>query len=116
MATFVKPYFDNDGDNTAQAMKTTEGDIYFFHAVNANTADAYVQFFDAATGDVTVGTTTPDFVLFVPGGDGTNDGAIAQQFYNAPVHFENAVTYACTTTATGNTDPTTGLVISATYR
>lgn len=116
MATFVKPYLDATADETVVNIKATEGDIYFLEATNANATDIYVQFFDAAAANVTLGTTVPDFVLFVPAGDGTNDGAIIQNFYNSPVHFENAITYAVTTTATGSTGPTSDGILQVLYR
>lgn len=116
MATLTEPHFDSDGDNTAQAVKTTRGDIYYINVTNQNTADAYLQLFDAAAGSVSVGTTAPIQSYLIPGGDGTNSGGLTQEFYNAPIHFENAITYACTTTATGSTDPTAGLTVNILYR
>lgn len=111
----TRPHLDSDGDNTAQAMKTTGGEIHFLHVVNTNAADAYFQLFDAATGDVTVGTTTPMHSFLVPAGNGSNAG-----MYELPpgvvIEFDNAITYACTTTATGNTDPTVGLVVNGRFR
>lgn len=113
---YTKPYFDSDGDNTAQAIKTTAGDLYRLHVVNQNTADAYIQFFDTAAAGVTVGSTTPIQSYLVPGGDGTNSGALDINLFDAPLTFQTAITYGCTTTATGGTDPTTGLTVNALYR
>jgi len=108
--TFSLPFFDNDGDNTAQALFAQPGLLNKIIVENSNAAKAYVQLFDAAAADVTVGTTTPDYVIPVLAAGGTVD-----DYMGAPLRFKTAITYACTTTATGNTDPTTGLVISATY-
>ena len=113
---YVTPHLATDGYNTAQASKADPGTLYYLHVVNSNTADAYLQLFDAATGDVTVGTTTPVLTLLIPGGDGTNSGALDRAFNEAPINFETAITYACTTTPTGSGDPTTGLTVNATYR
>ena len=86
--------------------------IYNLEVSNPNTVDCYLQLFDFATGDVTVGTTTPAMSLFVPAGDGTLNGAMDKE-YSGGLTFETAITYACTTTATGSGDPTTGLVVNA---
>jgi len=112
---FLTPYFDSDGDNTAQAMKVSGGEVRRLHVVNLNTADAYFQLFDAATSGVTVGTTVPVQSYLVPGGNGTNSGGLDITLEDG-IKFETAITYACTTTAAGGTDPTTGLVVNALYR
>lgn len=106
--------FDADGDNTAQQIKASAGKLYGLEVSNPNTVDAYIQLFDLATGSVTVGTTTPKQSYLVPGGDGINNGAMDKVF-TIPVSFATAITYACTTTATGSGDPTTGLVVNAIY-
>jgi hypothetical protein len=103
--------FDSDGDNTAQAGNTAPVVLYGLEVSNPNAADAYIQLFDLATGSVTVGSTAPKLSFLVPGGDGTLDGGIDMLFSHG-VDFATALTYACTTTATGNTDPSTGLVVN----
>ena len=107
--------FDADGDNTAQVAFAGPGWLLSVEASNPNAADAYLQLFDVASGSGTVGSTAPNQSLFVPAGDGTKDGAMDKDF-GAGIFFENAITYACTTTSTGNTDPTTGLVVNMVYR
>ena len=104
--------FDSDGDNSAQAAKTIPGYIDYLHIINPNTAQAFLQLFDVAAASVTVGTTTPKLSFLIPAGDGTNSGGFERSF-DPPLHFSaNAITYACTTTATGNGDPTTGLTVN----
>lgn len=103
-------YFDADGDNTAQACKASAGNLYSIDFYNSNADDAYVQLFDVAAGSVTVGTTTPNYVFIVPG-----EGGISKEF-PVPLSCATAITYACTTTPTGNGDPTTGLTISIAYK
>lgn len=97
-------YLDSDGDNTAQAARVVGGTIDYLHVINPNAADAYLQLFDAATGSVTVGTTTPRQSYLVPA-----NGAFEVKL---GLHFNTAITYACTTTATGNGDPVVGLVVN----
>ncbi len=107
--------FDADADNTAQALKASAGKLYSIHAMNINNADAFIQFFDLATGSVTVGTTTPKFVLHIPKGDATNYGKLDKEFV-IPVTFATAITYAVTTTPTGSGDPTTGITLNGFYK
>lgn len=103
--------FDADGDNTAQAGRTSGCYLDYLHVINPNTAQAFIQLFDAAAAGVTVGTTTPTLSFLVPAGDGVQSGAFERSFYR-PIHFTTALTYACTTTATGSGDPTTGLTVN----
>lgn len=100
-------FSDADGDNSAQAMKASAGMLTKIHIFNPNASIEYVQLFDAATGDVTVGTTAPDFILGVP--------ASGYSTYELNLNFSTAITYACTDEPTGASDPGTGLIISATY-
>ena len=105
---------DEDADNTAQAVKTTPGNLYNVTIVNGagtlNGVVSYLQLFDLATGDVTVGTTTPKYVIPVPA-----NGFTVMDF-NTPMQFNTAITYALTTTPAGATDPTNGGTLSAGYR
>lgn len=103
-------FFDSDGDNTAQALKASAGRLYKLHIINTNSSGAYVQLFNVAAGSVTVGTTTPNYVIFVPA-----EGAVIEDF-DPSGDFDTAITYACTTTATGSGDPTTGLIVSGIYK
>ncbi len=65
----------------------------------------YVQFFDALTANVTVGTTVPTFVLPLPAKTG------APLALNCPRKFSNGVVVACTSTATGAGAPATAAVV-----
>lgn len=73
------------------------------------TSTAYVQFFDAASSSVTVGSTAPTFVLPV----GPKAGMVLA--LNCPRAFRTAVTIAATLTATGSGQPGTAVVISFDY-
>ena len=111
----LKTLFDSDGDNTAQAIKAGAGQLIMLEVSNINAADAFVQLFDLATGDVTVGTTTPRLSFLVPAGDGSVYGHMEKIFIAVPISFEVAITYACTLTPTGSGGPTTGLTFNALY-
>lgn len=110
----AKKFWDSDGDNTAQAMKTSGGRIHYLHILNSNTAQAFLQLFDAPAASVTVGTTTPVLTFLIPAGTASTDSAF-EQVFSVPIDFSTAITYACTTTRTGNGDPTAGLGVNALY-
>lgn len=111
----LRTLFDSDGDNSAQACKTSNGRLYGVEVSNPNSADAYLQLFDVATGSVTVGTTTPKLSLLVPAGNGTIDGAYDDYWVDG-IEFNAAITYACTTGVATSGDPTTGLIVNLMYR
>lgn len=113
--TGLSTVFDSDGDNTAQQIKASAGRLYALEISNPNSSDAYVQLFDLATGSVTVGMTTPKQSYFVPAGDGTKDGA-RDLYLTIPIGFDTAITYACTTTATGSGDPAVGLICNFLFK
>jgi hypothetical protein len=102
--------FDADADNTAQVCKAGSGNLYKLDIYNSNAAIAFIQLFDVAAGSVTVGTTTPKYVLTIP-----PQGAASIDFA-IPMSFDTAITYAATTTPTGSGDPTVGLTFSAVYK
>ena len=115
MARYNRPHFDSDGDNTAQAIKASQGELIYLHVTNSNTDEEYIQLFDSLAADVTVGTTTPVLTFLVPAGSAAEPSAFEQFWGEHGIYFEKGISYACTTTATGNTDPTTGLVVNAVY-
>lgn len=106
---WTEEFLDTNGDNTAQAIKTSDGWLGYLHVANSNTSAAYLQLFDAATSDVTVGTTTPIQSYFIPPNGGWESP------WEEPMRFDHAITYACTTEPTGSGAPTTGLLVNARY-
>jgi|SRR5215213_2807254 len=72
-------------------------------------ATSYVQFFDARSANVTLGTTVPKFVLPLPPTGGVQTGL------EVPYGFAVAVTYAVTSTASGSSSPASNAVISFEY-
>ena len=111
----LRPHFDSSGDETAQAMKTSGGGLYYLHVTNINAVDAFIQLFDVAAGSVTVGTTTPTLSFLVPAGSGSLNGAFTETF-SPPIDFGVAITYACATSATGNGALGTALIVNGLYR
>jgi len=113
--TGYRTYFDGDADNTAKAVKTSAGRIHMIEVSQINNTDSFLQIFDLAAADVTVGTTTPEQSYAIPLGDGTNIGGFDMNFGEAGMDFQAAITVAVTTTATGSGDPTTGAVLNIAF-
>lgn len=105
-------FFDATADETVTAMKASAGYVYWLEVSNIDAVDYFIQFFDLAVGDVTLGTTTPAISFLIPAGDGSTRGAFDRVF-NPKMQFRTAITYAITTTVTGSTGPTTALVLNA---
>ncbi len=80
---------------------------YMFN--NPNASAAYIQVFDT-TGAVTLGTTTPTFVVPIPAGASAN-----VEFSNG-IAITNGIKAAATTTATGSTTVATGLTGFVLYK
>ncbi|CAM6005674.1 unnamed protein product [Sphagnum balticum] len=94
---------------TPVAIKSSAGTLYGVSMFNTGSATTYVQFFDVASGSVTLGTTVPKYVIPIYAG-----GAWEEKFA-AGMSFANAITVAATTTPTGNTAPATGINANVTY-
>jgi hypothetical protein len=95
---------------TKKAVKASAGTLGGYYAWNPNASAAYIQVFDLASGSVTLGSTAPDLVFCIPPTSAAN-----LEIANG-VNMANAITLACTTTATGSTAPTTGLDITALFK
>ena len=72
--------------------------IYSITLLNATAAEAYLQVFNADSADVTVGSTTPDFVIGV---DATDELHCP---FPKPILFNAGLTIASTTTRAGSTN------------
>jgi sporulation protein YlmC with PRC-barrel domain len=103
------PFFDLSVDNSAQTMKATAGTLYYVSAYNPNAAVAWIQLLNHAT--PTIGTTTPVMVMQIPA-NGMNEMLIAAQ----GLSFSTAITYAATTTASGDVAPAAPLTLTAAFK
>lgn len=88
---------------TVRQPKLTAGWLGTIVAYNPNSVVSYIQFFDLAT-TVTLGTTTPDEVFAVP--------PLSTLVVDSGARYLKGIQFACSTTATGNTAPSTGLDIT----
>jgi len=96
--------------STAQAIKASAGALYGYYIYNPNSSAQFVQFYNTASGSVTVGTTNPLFILTIPATSAAN---LAMTH---GVAFATAMSWAATSTAGGNGAPTTALDAVAWYK
>ncbi len=82
---------------TVTSVKASSGAILGWHFGSANAALGFVQIFDAAAADVTLGTTVPKLSIYY--------GATTPAFIALPkpIPFGTAISVAATTTAGGLT-------------
>lgn len=90
--------------STAILLKTGPCSLCGYHIFNTTTAEAYVQFYNAAAAaDVTVGTTVHDFVLGIPAETAAGLGSGACRSLFRPLQFTKGIVVASTTAAAGAT-------------
>jgi hypothetical protein len=106
-------YQNTDLTKTKSAIKASSAVLYMIEVDNsANAAEAeYLKLYNAAEGDVTVGTTVPDFVLYIP------SAAVFNISIPRGLTFGTALTIIAATT--GGTvctaDPTANLIARVVY-
>jgi len=85
--------------------------------MNLNSTPAYIQVFNLATsGAVTLGTTTPTFVVPIPANSTAANGAGANLELTVGIAMSTGIQVAATTTPTGATTVTTGLTGFVLYK
>lgn len=85
-------------DTPGAAISAVSGLLYGWAIINTTAAVAYIQVFDvAAVGDVTLGTTTPRFVIPLAA-NGVYHFAMKK-----PIPFSTGIVVFSTTTTTGST-------------
>ena len=90
------PYSNTALSTTKQQIKGTAGQVGGWFIYNPGNAVCYVQVFDLASASVTVGSTTPTYVLGIPTGSGAN------VVTPLGVKHGTGITVAATTTPTGS--------------
>jgi hypothetical protein len=83
--------------NTKQSVKAGPGNVYGLKIINPAAVPVYVKFYDALVASVTVGFTTPKFVVPVPANDGTNNGVTWLAPDHPMMYFAAGITIACVT-------------------
>ncbi len=87
-------------DSPGASVKVGAGLLYGWHIQNAAGAITYVQLFDALIANVTLGSTTPTFVIGVQA-----SGATSLALHK-PLKFATGLVAFATTTPTGSTAAT----------
>jgi len=95
---------------TVVAVKASGGRLYGIDVSNPNAAVAFIQVFDLAAADITLGTTVPKLSLMVP-----VSNADCHFVWPMGISFGIAIRIAATTTFGGSTAPTTGLVVNTIF-
>lgn len=96
--------------NTAQQVKATVGTVGGWYIYNPNATATYVNFYNATSASVTVGTTNQQMVICIPATAGAN-----VEFGNG-ITFATAISISATTTGGGNSAPATALEANIFYK
>jgi hypothetical protein len=109
-------YNDTVAGNAVNSIKASSARVFWVVLDNSlNVAASYVKLFNLASGSVTLGTTAPDEVIYVPA------SSIVTSFYLTSASggktFGTALSYAVVTTAgtAGTTSPSSAAVLTVSY-
>ena len=110
-------FTDTQMGNSADGIKASSARVYSVVVDNSANGGAasYVKLYNLASGSVTVGTTSPDQVLYVPA------GAVVTESYITGATpgkvFGTALSAACVTTGgtAGSTPPVSSVIVSVIY-
>lgn len=90
-------FTDSAAGNSADGIKNSSTKVFWVSADNtANGSAVYVKLFGQASGNITVGTSAPDFIMYV--------GGSSEETYN----FPNGLTFPAGLSAAVVTSPGTG--------
>ena len=103
-------YRNIDVDETEDAVKASAGQLYFIQCTNIDATPIYLHFYNAGTGSVTVGSTTPDLTFLVPSQGDANGAGFVLSIPNG-IAFSTAITVAATTTVGGSSGPAANEVL-----
>lgn len=110
----AKRYENTDLDGTKSAVSSAAGRLYSIRVDNsANGAASYLKMWDAASGDVTVGTTAPDWIYKIPASTKKTLVFVG----DTDDEFGTALTAACVTAGgtAGTTNPTSNVNVQIVY-
>ena len=103
--------------NAVDGIKASSALLYYVKIDNTANAGAasYVKLFNLANGSVTLGTTAPDEVIYVPAAS-----LVTRTFYTGAVlgvTFGTALSAACVTTGgtAGTVSPASSVIVSVSY-
>ena len=105
----LKKYRNTDLAEVIAGVDGTSGTLHSVSVDNTQNAGAacYLKLWNAASGSVTVGTTAPDIIIYVPAAT-----KITLVFHDGLV-YGTALSAACVTTAgtAGTTNPTSNVIV-----
>jgi hypothetical protein len=105
-------YKNTASNNTKSGVKSSSGNLYALIVDNTlNAAVSYVKLWDLASGSVTVGTTAPDFIFYIPAS--TKLTIILPE----TIALANGLTESTVTTAgtAGTTSPSSNVALTILY-
>ena len=106
-----KQNYVNLGTGAIQQLTTSATRLFRMYVVNSQASTAtYIQVFDSLVANITLGTTTPDEMLLVPG---SASGSIQFPVYGQL--FTTAVAVQATTTAGGAVGSASGVYVYFSY-
>jgi hypothetical protein len=110
-------FLDTAMGATVDSVKASSAQVYSISVNNTlNASPVYVKLFNLASGSVTVGTTAPDEVIYIPA-----SSIITQNYFTAGSTpgkvFATALSAACLTTGGtgGVTSPTLNVSVTVSY-
>jgi hypothetical protein len=110
-------FTDTSMSNAVDAVKGASAVLYSILINNSANSGAasYVKLYNVASGSVTVGTTAPDEVIYVPA-----SAIVTQYFFTSTAPgktFATALSAACVTTGgtAGNTGPSSSVIVTLNY-
>lgn len=109
-------FTDSAMGNTADGVKSSSAVVKYVVVDNSlNGSGVYVKLYNLASGSVTVGTTAPDEVIYVPGST-----IVTVQYLSAASAgktFGTALSAACVTTGgtAGTTSPSSSVPVTISY-
>jgi uncharacterized membrane protein YqgA involved in biofilm formation len=105
------PVFTNSALTSTTAVQSTTTDLYGWYIYNPNASACSLDFFNATTSNVTLGTTVPKLSLVIPATSGAN-----LIFPNSIAHFQTALSVAAVTAAGGSSTCSTGMTVNLFYQ
>ena len=104
-------------NNAVNSIKSSSAVLYSVKIDNSGNSGAasYVKFWNLASGSVTVGTTDPDFIVYVPA-----SAVVTLDLFTGAgsgITFGTALSMACVTTGGtgGTTSPSNPVIVAVTY-
>lgn len=105
-------YFTINATGTVGTASASASVLYGIEVSNPNTVDSFLQIWDAASANITLGVTAPKISYLIPGGQsGTARGGFTRSYPHG-IDFATAVMFASSTTPTGSSAPGTGLTLN----